>query len=38
MKQTKNTLIYVISKDGKPLIPSKRCGAVRRWLRMVKQR
>ena len=33
MKQTKNTLIYVLSKDNKPLMPSKRCGAVRRWLK-----
>ena len=33
MKQTKNTLIYVLTKDGKPLMPTKRCGAVRRWLR-----
>lgn len=26
-------LIYIQNKNGKPLMPTKRCGAVRRWLR-----
>ena len=33
MKQTKITLIYVLSKDGKPLMPIKKPAKVRRWLR-----
>ena len=32
-KQRKNTLIYVISKDGKPLMPIKKPSKVRRWLK-----
>jgi len=26
-------MVYVISKDGKPLMPTKRHGKVRRWLK-----
>ena len=29
----KQTLIYVLSKDGKPLMPIKKPAKVRRWLR-----
>ena len=32
-EQRKNTLIYVLSKDGKPLMPIKKPAKVRRWLR-----
>ncbi len=31
-------MVYVISKDGKPLMPTKRHGKVRRWLRDGKAR